>query len=169
MASYLPYYYFSTCTECSLTFFRMAKCKFCLGRQPKRYDQAKKKRSIGRPRKTTVSSLSSSSSSESSHDVSDLTSYSASNELSMSRDTTLNLDSPDSVHPVESEDDWIQVLSKGLVLPGEHWTVKTVNPGTLGLHKISCHPNQSLVVTYSIVITSNFEWTLTVYGKKVYS
>ena len=129
----------------------------------------KKKRSIGRPRKTTVSSLSSSSSSESSHDVSDLTSYSASNELSMSRDTTLNLDSPDSVHPVESEDDWIQVLSKGLVLPGEHWTVKTVNPGTLGLYKISCHPNQSLVVTYSIVITSNFEWTLTVYGKKVYS
>ena len=33
----------------------------------------------------------------------------------MSRDTAPNLDSPDSVHPVESEDDWIEQFCKSTV------------------------------------------------------
>ena len=139
------------CLYVSLYISRMGRRKFRLGRMPKNYekDPKRKARKVGRPRKITTSRVSNPSRSS-------LPSTGSQSSSSCPSSTSCPQNKA-----------CLQTLTSDLVLPSKQWIIQTQNPDRVGICKISCALQDTMVVTHSLVVTQDLSWTLTVHGKEV--
>ena len=129
-----------------VVYHRMGCRKFCLGRVPKNYEKnPKRKWPVCRPKKFIQP---------------------ASSGLSSSCPPSMTCP-PSLTHSSSPNEVCLKILTKDLVLPSEQWDIHTQKADSVGICKISCSPQDAMVVTHSLVATHDLSWTLTIHGKKV--